>query len=220
MGRGIERHHLELGALFPGTPIHLATAEHPVESPLSGGIVVATPGMAPPTESGFSALVIVEGNRFLNQPDLRSSERIREMYFAHASLVRDSGSIILVQDEGHSIATALSTWNPSIATARDLEERRELSLPPYVRSATLTMEVAEIIKLKNALISAKDEGRIPSSTKILGPIASGEKSSLILTAQISEGDELVNTLHEFMRRRSASKKTLPTLRIDPYSLSN
>ena len=220
LGRGIDRHHLELGALFPGIPIQISTGDHRIDSEVSNGIIVATPGMAASTKSGYSALVIVEGNRFLNQPDLRSNERIREMYFAHASLVHQDGSIILVQDDGHSISTALSTWNPAIATGRELQERKDLSLPPYVRSATLTMEESEIVKLKNALVIARDEGRIPTSVKILGPIASGEKSSLILTAEVSEGDELVHTLHEFMRRRSASKKSLPSLRIDPYSLSH
>jgi hypothetical protein len=82
------------------------------------------------------------------------------------------------------------------------------------------MENKEITKLQAALMSAKEEKRIPSSTKIMGPITMGEKSALILTAEISDGDELVKTIHEFMRRRSAAKKPLPSLRIDPYSLSH
>jgi hypothetical protein len=42
---------------------------------------------------------------------------------------------------------------------------------------------------------------------------------LILSVDTSEGESLISTVHEFMRRRSASKKELPSLRIDPYSLS-
>jgi hypothetical protein len=81
------------------------------------------------------------------------------------------------------------------------------------------MENAEIIRFKSALLAAQEDGRIPASTKILGPIPSSDKSSLILTVDVAHGDELVSTLHEFMRRRSAAKKSLPSLRIDPYSLS-
>ena len=141
------------------------------------------------------------------------------MYFAHAALARAGAPVLLIQDEGDQIATALSTWNPSIAIHRDLEERKSLSLPPYVRSAHLTMETSEITRFKNALLTAVMEERLPASTRVLGPVPSGDKSALILTVDVHDGESLLLTLHEFMRRRSAAKKTLPALRIDPYSLS-
>lgn len=217
--RGMERHHLELGKLFPGIKITLASSDHLTDGNVEEGIVIATPGSAPASLKGYSAVVILEGNRFLNQPDMRSSERVREMYFAHAALARLGAPILLIQDEGDQIATALSTWNPSIAIHRDLEERKNLSLPPYVRSAHLTMATSEIIRFKNALLTAQEEGRLPVSTRVLGPVPAADKSALILTVNLKEGEDLVGTLHEFMRRRSAAKKTLPSLRIDPYSLS-
>ena len=175
--------------------------------------------MSARTEHGYSAVVVLEGNRFLNQPDIRATERVREMYFSHAALAAPGGEVVLIQDEGNPISTALTTWNPSIAIHHDLEERRNLALPPYVRTALMSMESEEITRLKSALISAREESRLPESTTIRGPIPSGEKSSLILTVDISEGEALVSTIHEFMRRRSAAKKSLPSLRIDPYSLA-
>ena len=217
--RGIDRHHLELGKLFPGVKIRISSSDHALSEEVSQGIVISTPGVAPLSPSGYASVVILEGNRFLNQPDMRASERIREMYFAHAALAQDGAPIILVQDDGDQISTALSTWNPSIALRRDLEERKALSLPPYVRSAHLTMETSEVTRFKSALLTAIEEGRLPHSTRILGPVQAGVKSALILTVDVVDGESLLSTLHEFMRRRSAAKKTLPALRIDPYSLS-
>jgi hypothetical protein len=81
------------------------------------------------------------------------------------------------------------------------------------------MDVSEISRLKSALTAAREDGRLPSTVKILGPIPSGEKASLILSVDVTEGESLIATVHEFMRRRSAAKKPLPALRIDPYSLS-
>jgi primosomal protein N' len=141
------------------------------------------------------------------------------MYFAHAGLVRSGGTVLLIQDDGNPISTALATWNPFIAISHDLQEREALGLPPYVRTAVMTMETSEITRLKSALTSAVSEKRLPASTKILGPIPAKDKSSLILTVDVAHGDELIQTIHEFMRRRSVSKKALPSLRIDPYSLS-
>lgn len=218
--RGADRHQHELGLLFPGVKSVVATSEHPINSVVESGIVVATAGMAPVTTTGYSAVVFLEGNRFLNQPDMRANERVREMFFSHAALATTDGLVIFIQDEGHTITTAIATWNPSMAIHRELEERKSLQLPPYVRVAKLTMEQAEVTRLHNALLVAKDEGRIPKTAKILGPISSGEKASLILTVDITEGEDLIRTIHEFMRRRSVSKKVLPSLRIDPYSLSH
>jgi primosomal protein N' (replication factor Y) len=220
ISRGIDRHQHEIGLLIPGVLIHISTSDHRLDSKVTSGIVLATPSMAPRSESGYAAVVIVEGNRFLNQPDMRASERVREMYFASAALVQEGGTCILIQDHGHPIVTALTSWNPSMATHQDLQERLELSLPPYVRVATVSMDSSEIVRLKSSLQKAIDESRLPSHTRILGPINNGEKTTLILTVPVSDGHLLIETLHEFMRRRSAAKKALPALRIDPYSLSH
>jgi len=218
--RGADRHQHELGLLFPGVKSLISTSDHIVDSVIDSGILIATPGMAPNSKSGYSAVVFLEGNRFLDQPDMRANERVREMFFAHASLISPAGSILLIQDEGHVISTALTTWNPSMAIHRELEERESLALPPYVRAVKLIMEPSDMSRLQSALTSARDEGRIPIETKILGPISIGEKSSLILTVPLETGERLISTLHEFMRRRSVAKKSLPSLRIDPYSLSH
>jgi len=218
--RGAERHQHELGLLFPGVKSIISTADHPIESTVDSGIVIATPGMAPRSAHGYSAVIFLEGNRFLNQPDMRANERVREMFFSHSALVSDNGVVLFIQDEGHTITTAITTWNPSMAIHQEMEEREALNLPPYVRVVKLTMEQSEIIRLQNALVAARDEERIPATAKILGPVSTGDKSSLILTVDLAQGDALISTIHEFMRRRSASKKVLPSLRIDPYSLSH
>jgi primosomal protein N' (replication factor Y) len=200
-------------------PTQFSDSSHPIESAPEKGIVLATPHMAPKAAAGYSAVVILEGNRFLSQPDLRANERSRELYFSHAALAKSNGNVILIQDEGDSISTSLATWNPSPAVHRDLTERREIHLPPYVRAIKLIMTETEITRLKKALEAAKIEGRLPLSSRILGPIPEGDKASLIITADVESGEELIATIHEFVRRRSIAKKPLPSLRIDPYSLS-
>lgn len=218
--RGIERHQQELGHLFPGVASYMVSADHPLTSEISRGFVLATVGSAPIRPDGYQAVVILEGNRFQSESDLRAQERARDIYFSHASLLAPGGTLIAIQDDGDPLMTALTTWNPSPVIHRELQERQQLNLPPYVRSVVMAMDTGEITRLKNALLSAREEGRLPDSVKIHGPIPRADKSALIITVEIADGEELIVSLHEFMRRRSAAKKALPSLRIDPYSLSH
>jgi len=219
VGRGMERHGHEIGKLFPGILIKSASADNPNIDEISEGIVIATQGMPPIATEGYSAVVILEGNRLLNQPDMRAQERMREIYFSHGALVRTGGKIILIQDEGNSVSTALRMWNPMPTLESELSERFDLNLPPFTHTVELTMAKDEVVRFKSAVIKARDDGRLPLDMKILGPIIKGENSSIVLTSETTRSDEVNILIHEFMRRRSAAKKALPSLRINPYSLS-
>ena len=219
LSRGMERHSHEIGKLLPGVLVKSSSSDSPIEAIVSEGIVVSTPGMSPQSAHGYSAVVFLEGNRLLNQPDMRAQERARELYFSHSALVRKGGRILLIQDEGMSISTTLRMWNPIPALESELNERFELGLPPFTHTVELTMAQEEVVRFKNALLKAREEGRLPLEMKILGPIVKGENSSIVLTTEITRSREVNLLIHEFMRRRSATKKVLPSLRINPYSLS-
>jgi primosomal protein N' (replication factor Y) len=219
VGRGSERHAHEIGKLLPGTAIKNSTADSPIVEAVEGGAVIATQSMAPAAIDGYAAVVFLEGNRANNQPDMRAQERMRESYFAHAALVRNGGTIVLIQDSGNSIVTSLRMWNPMPVLERELSERAELNLPPFTHTVELAMPKDEITRFKSALLKAQEEGRLPGDLRILGPIGKGELSSLVLICQMPHHQRVDFLIHEFMRRRSLAKKTLPSLRIDPYSLS-
>lgn len=219
VGRGSERHAHEIGKLLPGIAIKNSTADSPIVEAVEGGAVIATQSMAPAAIDGYAAVVFLEGNRANNQADMRAQERMRESYFAHAALVRNGGTIVLIQDSGNSIVTSLRMWNPMPVLERELSERAELNLPPFTHTVELAMPKDEITRFKSALLKAQEEGRLPGDLRILGPIGKGELSSLVLISQMPHHQQVDFLIHEFMRRRSLAKKTLPSLRIDPYSLS-
>jgi primosomal protein N' (replication factor Y) len=219
VGRGIERHSHEIGKLLPGIVIKNSTADKPLTEDVDSGVVVTTQSMAPTSRNGYSAVVFLEGNRVNNQPDMRAEERMRELYFGQSALVREGGDVVLIQDTGNQIVTALRIWNPMPMLERELAEREDLDLPPFTHTVEMTMPKEEVIRFKNALLKAQEEGRLPVETRILGPIAKGDLSSLVLLSQLHNHEQVNLLIHEFMRRRSLSKKALPSLRIDPYSLS-
>ncbi|MSO16445.1 MAG: hypothetical protein EXQ65_01635 [Candidatus Planktophila sp.] len=221
LNRGSERFAQEIGVALPGVPITLCEAEKMVDDfQVTSGIVIATPGSAPMSASGYAAVVILDGEKLLNQSDLRAQERAREIFFTHTALLSSSGSALLVINHSNSIVGALASWKPSLISRRELQERIEASLPPFVRSISLDIDSTESATLVRALNMSRDEGRLPSSTRILGPsVLNSSTHRILLLAPLADGEELVLLIHEFQRRRSATRKKLATLRIDPYSLS-
>lgn len=221
IGRGSSRFAQEIGAAFPGKQITSSEGDHILEKyQLREGIVIATPGSVPESADGYSAVVILEGDSYFLQSDIRAQERARELFFSSAGRLAKDGKILLVLSHDNPIIGAMAGWKPSLLSQRELRERGEVQLPPYVRALSLEAESSEIPQLLRGLQSARDENRLPISSRILGPIdMKNNQSRILIMAPVSDGEELVRFIHEYQRRRSASKKTLSTLRIDPYSLT-
>jgi primosomal protein N' (replication factor Y) len=221
LSTGSDRYAYEIGALIPGTPIVQSNADHRVvEAPINHSIIISTAGLAPLSHEGFSLVVILDAETYFSESDMRAAERARQLLFATAAHVSKKGTVALVAKNELPIVAALASWKPSLLSVRELRERAELLFPPYSRSVTLDIDTAEAQTLKKALTKAIEENRLPMLSRILGPsqLKPGVDRIVIL-APIDVGDSLSTLLHEFQRRRSASKKVLASIRIDPYSLS-
>jgi len=221
LGRGSDRFAYEIGAAFPGTHIVQSSAESMIDQYDEGsGFVISTPGAAPQAHNGYSMVVILEGERFFSQSDIRAHERSREIFFSNAALASQSGSVALVMSADHPVIGALSAWKPSLISQRELRERLEVHLPPFSRAVTLDSASSESQSLLRGLKKSQEDGRLPASTTILGPSQlKADTDRIVILTPLSDGEELISLLHEFQRRRSSSKKTLASIRIDPYSLS-
>lgn len=221
MGRGSERFAFEIGAAFPGEKVFQSSAEKLIETfSEARGIVVATAGAAPVAPAGYSLVVILEAERFFSQADIRAHERTRELFFSHAAMASPRGKVALVIPSDNPIIGAIASWKPSLISQRELRERLEVHLPPFTRAITLDIETSESQSLLRGLRKSQEDGRLPQSTIFLGPsqLKPGI-DRIVALAPLVDGEALVSLLHEFQRRRSSSKKTLATIRIDPYSLS-
>ena len=221
LGRGSERFAYEIGAAFPGTHIVQSSSESMIgRYEERSGFVISTPGVAPYAQGGYAMVVILEGERFFTQSDIRAHERSRELFFSHAAFASQTGSVAVVMSGDHPVIGALSAWKPSLISQRELRERLEVHLPPFSRAITLDIANSESQSLLRGLRKSQEDGRLPVSTTILGPSQlKGETDRIVILTPLSDGEELISLLHEFQRRRSSSKKTLASIRIDPYSLS-
>jgi primosomal protein N' (replication factor Y) len=219
--RGALRYAHEIGIAFPQQKIVESTAEKKMD--IHGdreGIIVATPGAIPFQPGGYSAVVLLNADYFLNQSDLRAIERVRETLFSSAALLTPEAPFVFIGEDTAGITSALRTWKPQIAISRELTERSDVALPPFSRAATMDIASSEASSLFRALTQAKENGLMPESTLLSGPTELRDDiSRILIRADVADGDAMIKTLHEFQRRRSLSKKVLALLRIDPYSLS-
>ena len=216
--RGIERFAEEIGRSFPNQVVIQSTASDPRDSVSSDPVlVISTPGVEPIAESGYAAVIVLQVDRFLSSSASNGVERAYSNFFAAGALISDSGVIALVSDDGSPITSALTTWNPATISKREIEQRISLRLPPISGAVLVLADSAELVRLKSALESAKEESRAPKSLRVYGPTA-GEGAKLTLLVDATEQIELVSLLREINKRRAISKKPLLAYRVNPHSL--
>ena len=222
LGRGNLRYAHEIGRAFPGFAVISSDATHAVqEIENQHTIVLSTAGMAPVVKGGYQAVVILEGDNLFSQLDLRAQERAREAIMQSASLLSPHGKALVVIDNAHPIVAALSRWNLSPLLSRELREREQTQLPPLVHAIVLEIAHSDAPTFETGITSSIKEGRVPSSTRILGPTRIDEEySRVILTVSRDHGQDLFDLLVTYRKKRGIAKKSIPRMRIDPYVLSH
>ena len=221
LSRGTIRFAHEIGKALPGVKIALSEGDAPLADTKSfEGIVIATPGSAPYLSDGYAAVVVLDADKLLTQSDLKAQERAEQLIFSQTGFLRKDGKVLLVISHNHPIVGALSAWRPSLLSQRQLADRKDVLLPPFAKSVSIDISLTEVSTLIRGLEAAKSDGRLSANTRILGPTQlRGDLQRVLLLAPLDESKLLVSLIHEYQRRRSASKKTLLAMRIDPYSLT-
>lgn len=218
-GRGIERAAEEISRAFNGYPLILSYGDV-IKSNVANkpALVLATPGAAPLIDGGYSAVVILEGLSFFSHPDIRAQERARELFFETAAMIEPKGAVLLSIPDDHPITSSLIRWNPGAMIRRELAERAEVALPPFVHSIVINCANSEATNIVSGFKRAVSESRLPSSVKVFGPTLSlKEGSRIVIYVDTEESEQVRQFAHELQRRRSIAKKPLLTLRVDPYS---
>ncbi|MEY3734623.1 MAG: hypothetical protein RL347_1982, partial [Actinomycetota bacterium] len=129
----------ELGRAFPGVPVITSTGERAVDAvPDEPALVIATTGTEPWAAGGYAAVLLLDADVQASRVALRAGEETARRWFAAAALVRPKAPVVVTADAALPVVQALIRWDPAWLAARELAERRELGLPPAVRSATVT----------------------------------------------------------------------------------
>jgi primosomal protein N' (replication factor Y) len=164
---GVRRTAEEFGRAFPNVAVRTsgggAVIDRVDHRPV---LVLATPGAEPVAEGGYAAAVLLDGWMLLSRPDLRAGEEALRRWLAAAGLVRGAaagGRVVIVAAGELRPVQALLRWQPRWHAERELDDRRELHLPPAGRIAALTGSAAAVSDLLAAV-------ELPPAAEVLGPV--------------------------------------------------
>ncbi|WP_434811206.1 primosomal protein N' [Microbacterium sp. bgisy189] len=177
---GSERTADELGRAFPNTRVIVADGDHPVTSvDARPALVIATRGAEPIAESGYRAVILLDGDKMLLTEQLRIGESCLRWWSNAAALAAPNAPVHLVGVTG-PVSRAMATWTQPAYARAELADRQPLHMPPTIR-------VAAVEGTQRAVAGAITQLRadVPSlpPTAVLGPVAlpsaDGEVRALI-----------------------------------------
>ena len=207
---GSSRTAEELGRAFPGVPIVTSTGERSIDQVgADPALVVATTGTEPWASGGYAAVLLLDAAAQAARVALRAGEETARRWFAAAALARPGAPVVVTADAGLPVMQALVRWDPGWLASRELDERRQLGLPPAVRAATLTGEPVAVEA------AARD---LPAAARILGPlpVAGSDDARVLVTIDRRHGAELARALSALSSTRTARKDTARLhLAVDP-----
>jgi len=219
---GSERTAEELGRAFPGVRVIVADGTHPVPRvDARPSLVVATRGAEPIAEGGYRAVVLLDGVRMLQAPELRIGESCLRWWSNAAALAAPGAPVHLVGVDG-PVARALATWNQAGYARAELRERAPLRMPPTVRVAQVDGSEAGV---RRALDAVAEVGLPPDA--VLGPLPrEGDEDGrhrALIRFPYADGLRVAAALRAAVvseatgRRRGRGRSTRTTLsvRLDP-----
>jgi primosomal protein N' (replication factor Y) len=224
----------ELGRAFPGSRVIVADGEHTIQTiGPEPALVVATRGAEPIPQGGYSAILLLDGERMLARESLRVGEDCLR-WWANAAALAAPGASVMLAGVGGALAHALNTWQPGPYAAAELADRRQLHFPPAVRVASVTGTSTEVQAALDSL------AELPG-LNVLGPVAhepppppggpgsgpAGQRTGgpalvrAIVRFGYPLGDEVARTLKAAIVRNAASRRKpkgaafrpAPTLRV-------
>ncbi|WP_336645512.1 primosomal protein N' [Microbacterium sp. USHLN186] len=192
---GTERTADELGRAFPGVRVLVSDGAHPVQHvDARPALVVATRGAEPIAEGGYRAVILLDGARMLQAPELRIAESCLRWWSNAAALAAPGASVHLVGVDG-PVARALATWSAPAYARSELAARLPLHMPPTARVAQIEGLPASVRTALDALaatgltrdavlgpVPVDDDGRVRALVRF--PYAAGQTVADTLRAAV------------------------------------
>lgn len=212
---GADRTAEELGRAFPKVPVVSATGAQPkFEVSAKPQLVVATPGAEPRAVGGYQAALLLDGDRSLMREGLRVGEEVVHRWFDAVSLVKpaaDGGRVVIAAAQSDA-TQALVRADAAGFAWRELDQRRDVNLPPACRSAVVEGRSTAA----DQFVSGLD---LPESVTVLGPVVTEESQHRwLLFFPYAAGNAVSRELKNAKVRSSTHRWPVVSVRVDDSSM--
>ncbi|WP_149359796.1 primosomal protein N' [Lolliginicoccus suaedae] len=229
---GAKRTAEELGRAFPGVAVITSTGgDGSPEVAPGAALVISTPGVEPPAEGGYGAVLLLDGWLLLGLADLRGGEIALRKWMAAAALARPAsmgGMTAVMADPENPVVQAMVRWDPGGFAAAELRGRAEVGFPPAVRMAVVDGTHAAVSKLLEVM-------EVPDGAEVLGPVPlpwtarppvigesvrdEGEVERVLVRVPRTRGAELSDALRAAQAVCSSRRETSAVrVQIDPLNI--
>lgn len=200
-GAGSARTADELGRAFPGTRVVVSDGERPLldvdERP---ALVIATRGAEPFAPQGYSAVLLLDGERMLARESLRVAEDCLRWWSDAAALAADGAPVVLV-GVGGELGHALAGWSQPAFARAEYAGRVELRFPPAVRMATLQGAPDAV---------AEAVAGLPPTAEVLGTTQATGRARALLRFDYRDGAAIAEAVHaEIVRQATRRRRPVP-----------
>lgn len=212
---GTERTADELGRAFPGVRVIVSDGAHPVQHVDDrSALVVATRGAEPVAAGGYRAVILLDGARMLQAPELRIGESCLRWWSNAAALAAPAAPVHLVGVDG-PVARALATWSGAAYARSELDARMPLHMPPTARFAQVE---GAAVSVRTALEALSGVG-IPAEA-VLGPVPIDDDGRVraLVRFPYAAGQSVADTLRASVVAEAAQSRRGRTRRRIPLAV--
>src|SRR5699024_6062168 len=128
----------QFSQIFPETKVVISDGQHyrgRVDARPS--VVVATRGAEPIAAGGYTAVALLDVDRIVTEPSLRSGENALRWWHGATSLAAQGAPVVITGGAG-PVVRAFVTGRERDWLDRELQDRKLLRFPPAIRVATVT----------------------------------------------------------------------------------
>lgn len=200
---GSEKTAEDIGKMFPGSHIIISDGNHLVTEVLNKpSVVIATPGAEPDAPQGYSAVILLDGQRHL----LRDIPDAEDQYLRHCSQAiaqcQQKGEVIVV-GSGKAFGDVIAFHQYRYWAQTELAERTALGLPPSVRSASLEGHAKTITHVLETLSS--------QMTRSFGPFVTPQgHSRAMFFFEYRHGDDVAKALKALIITSASKPRQSPS----------
>ena len=221
MAKGSSRIADEIAKAVPGYRVLLSKGGSRIDDisdARENVLVLASYGCEPVGD--YSTVILRSLENLSNRVDLRSLENVRRLIFENRGRLSsaDSGVMYIDLASDNVLAQGLLKNDSYANSLSELNERKDLDLPPFCRIAVVQGDTSAIRQLSRNLEGNDLFSAVALQENFEDPAGSKGKSRLVLRSEISRSSEFSEFFRDLARYRGIKGLAPFQLRMDPFSI--